>query len=434
MKHRLTRNLALKLLSLVVAFLIWLLVVNIDDPVKPKLFRDVRIQIINEDSVTEIDKTFDIISDEYVTIRVTERESILNRLGNDNFTVIADMENINEMDSVPLTVTCSNPAVTLDEMTIVPSSMKVSLEQKTQSDFVINVSTEGRCANGYVVGKTEVVQGKMVQIAGPESVLKRIGQVVAKVPVNGFKTDQRCEAELSVIDKNGDAFTGAQMQRIQIKDANGVLLTNNTVMVDVTMWEVMNDIPVEIQVEGEPAEGYHQTGLTTVPVTVNLVGTREALAKLDGKIILKDSISIEGATESVTTVFDITETLAEIEDLELVDGAEPTVSVTVQIEKSGDQTLRIPLSSLEILNRPEDRILTFSPADEIAVSIHTEDPNRIIARSDILASIDLSVCAEEGDHEIPVKIELPKGCELVSDVSLIVNSAIQQEQAEEAEG
>ena len=61
MKHKLTSNLSLKLLSLVFAFLIWLLVMNIDNPIVPKLFKDVKIQVINADSVTEIDKVFDIV-------------------------------------------------------------------------------------------------------------------------------------------------------------------------------------------------------------------------------------------------------------------------------------------------------------------------------------------------------------------------------------
>ena len=56
MKHKLTSNLSLKLLSLVFAFLIWLLVMNIDNPIVPKLFKDVKIQVINADSVTEIDQ------------------------------------------------------------------------------------------------------------------------------------------------------------------------------------------------------------------------------------------------------------------------------------------------------------------------------------------------------------------------------------------
>lgn len=50
---------------------------------------------------------------------------------------------------------------------------------------------------------------------------------------------------------------------------------------------------------------------------------------------------------------DLTETLSELEGIRLVADTEPTISVTVQIEKSGDQTLEIPLSSLEVQNRPD---------------------------------------------------------------------------------
>ena len=116
MKHKLTSNLSLKLLSLVFAFLIWLLVMNIDNPIVPKLFKDVKIQVINADSVTEIDKVFDIVSEETVVLKVTERRNIVQGLTSDDFTVVADMESLNDMDSVPLTVTCRNSAVTWDEI------------------------------------------------------------------------------------------------------------------------------------------------------------------------------------------------------------------------------------------------------------------------------------------------------------------------------
>lgn len=175
MKHRLTRNIGLKLLSLLVAFLIWLLVSNINDPMDSKVFRDIKIQTVNADSVTEIDKTFDFASADTVSIKVTERDSVLKKLNRDSFTVIADMESLNEMNSVPLVVICSNSAVTLDEISVVPSAVKVRLEQKKQSDFVVNIDCQGSPENGYEVGRTEVVQGRTVQIAGPESLVNRIG-------------------------------------------------------------------------------------------------------------------------------------------------------------------------------------------------------------------------------------------------------------------
>lgn len=430
MKHKLTRNLGLRLLSLVVAFLIWLLVVNIDDPTDSYLFRDIKIQTVNADSVAEIDKTFELVSDDSVVIKVTERKSVLDRLSKDSFTVIADMESINEMDSVPLTVICSNPSVTLDEIQVVPSSVKVKLEQKKQSEFVVTIATTGTEAKGYAVGKMEIVGGKTVQIAGPESIINKIDVVKANVNISQISSDRRLSASLSVYDKNGDALT-SQMERIQIKDSSGALIAENKVSVDITVWNVMNDIPVSVETSGTPADGYHVTSVTTVPVTVNLVGTPEALASVNGMIVLDSAVSVEGAKESFTAELDISQTLDEIEELQLVSGADPTIAVSVQIEKTGDQTIYMPLSNLEVENRPEDMILTFSPADQIAISVHTDNEESTIRMSQIKAKIDLSACSEAGDYEIPVEIELPDGYTLVSGVVLLVNAAEPQQIEEE---
>ncbi len=428
MKHKWTRNLSLKLLSLLVAFLIWILIDNIDDPTRSRLFRDVPIQVINGESVAEIDKVYDIVSEESVVLKVTERKSVLDRLSQSDFTVTADMENLNEMNTVPLSVTCSDMSVSWDEIEAVPSSMKVQLEQRKQSEFVVNVSLTGQPEKGYEVGRTEIVQGKTVQIAGPESMLNRIGQVVASVNVTRISNDQRLSATLSVYDKNGDPM---QMTRLQVKDSSGALLAENSVMVDVTLWEVRNDIDLEVETVGKPLEGYRLAGVSVMPETVSLVGTKEALDALGGKLVLKDKIPVSNVSESFIQDIDITETLADSDELRLVSEAEPVVAVSIQIEQSGDHTLRVPLSNLEVRNRPEEMTLTFSPADEIAVQVHSDDQTGVITVRDVKASIDLDVCTEPGIYEIPVQIELPEGYALTSDVSLVVTAEEQEKLPEE---
>jgi YbbR domain-containing protein len=256
MKHKLTRNLGLKIASLVTAFLIWLLVANINNPTKSVIFRGVKVKIINQDSVADIDKVFDVVEGDTVTLKVTERKKVLDTLKSDNFEVVADMECLNEMDAVPLYVTCDNASVTWDEIEIYPSSIKVQLEQKTQSEFQVTVATEGQTAKGYEVGATEVQSGKTVQVAGPESLLKKIGKITAVVNVSGMRSDKTVTATLHVYDKNEEEFLESQMDRIQIKDAAGVLLSDNQVDVSISIWEIMNDIPVIVETSGTPAEGY----------------------------------------------------------------------------------------------------------------------------------------------------------------------------------
>ena len=64
--------------------------------------------------------------------------------------------------------------MTLDEIEVIPSVQKVKLEPKKQNEFIVNVVTNGKPENGYEVGTTEVVGGKTVQVAGAESILKKI--------------------------------------------------------------------------------------------------------------------------------------------------------------------------------------------------------------------------------------------------------------------
>ena len=158
------------------------------------------------------------------------------------------------------------------------------------------------------------------------------------------------------------------MARLQIKDSSGVLLSNNEVMVDITLWEVMSDIPVEIRTTGTPAEGYRVAGISTMPVTVNLVGTKEALARLNGKNYCSGfCIGRRGELRNVSEEIDLTETLSELEGIRLVADTEPTISVTVQIEKSGDHDAGdSAFQLLEVQNRPDtDKIsLVISPADK----------------------------------------------------------------------
>ena len=79
---------------------------------------------------------------------------------------------------------------------------------------------------------------------------------MADVNVRGLDKSVRKTVELQIYDKNEEALSDSQMARLQIKDSSGVLLSNNEVMVDITLWEVMSDIPVEIRTTGTPAEGY----------------------------------------------------------------------------------------------------------------------------------------------------------------------------------
>lgn len=429
------RNIGLKIAALVIAFFVWVGVTNTNNPVKTQLFTNVPITIVNQDAVADIGKVVEQQGNGTVTLRVTDRRSVLSQLARNgsDFYVEADMKNLNNMNTVPLTVTCSNPQVTWDKIEVLPSSLSVKLEDKVEQTYVASISTNGTPATGWEVGSSSVTTGKNIVLAGPSSLMRRINQVVAPVDVAGLSSDYTLSSVLKVYDKNGDELTDAQMKSLEFKDAAGTVIKDHTVKVMVDLWKIRTDVPIRIRTTGTPAWGYRVSSIKMIPETISVAGTDEALAELGDELTVKDVINVSGAKENVKQEINLEDTLDQMSGLKLISDADPSVEVEVSIEKNGDVTLNIPLSDIAVQNRPEGMDLVFTPADKISVSVHaTEDDEKPLTAKDISLSIDLSRCAEPGSYEIPVQVTVPDGYELAGDVSLTVVSA-KQEAATEAD-
>lgn len=429
------RNIGLKIAALVIAFFVWVGVTNTNNPVKTQLFTNVPITIVNQDAVADIGKVVEQQGNGTVTLRVTDRRSVLSQLARNgsDFYVEADMKNLNSMNTVPLTVTCSNPQVTWDKIEVLPSSLSVKLEDKVEQTYVASISTNGTPATGWEVGSSSVTTGKNIVLAGPSSLMRRINQIVAPVDVAGLSSDYTLSSVLKVYDKNGDELTDAQMKSLEFKDATGTVIKDHTVKVMVDLWKIRTDVPIRIRTTGTPAWGYRVSSIKMIPETISVAGTDEALAELGDELTVKDVINVSGAKENVKQEINLEDTLDQLSGLKLISDADPSVEAEVSIEKNGDVTLDIPLSDIVVQNRPEGMELVFTPADKISVSVHaTEDDEKPLTAKDISLSIDLSQCADPGSYEIPVHVTVPDGYELAGDVSLTVVSA-KQEAATEAD-
>ena len=63
MRQLFTKNLGLKIISVLAASILWLVVVNVDDPVISKTYTGIPVEILNGDVLTEQGKCYDILSD-----------------------------------------------------------------------------------------------------------------------------------------------------------------------------------------------------------------------------------------------------------------------------------------------------------------------------------------------------------------------------------
>ena len=418
-------NIGLKIISVLVAFGIWLMVVNTDDPEKTQPF-NVTVTIENKEKLEEAGKVYRVIDNtDEVTIWVTARKSVIQSLRASDFKAIADFENLNEaVGSIPIVVECSNGKITQDKIKVLPPSLKIELEDKKEQEFVLNVEKTGKPVKGYEVASMDAVQGKKICIAGAESLLKIIGKVSVPVSVQGYSSDRTVTSSIKIIDKNGAPFTETQMNSLELKTMEGAVLSEGKVDVNVKLWPIKNGVPIKIIPNGMPADGYHITEVSTTPETLNIAGSEKALKEMGSSLKIEDLISVDGITEDMETEFDLTQVLQE-KNLKLESGTEPIITVKVKVEKWGDSTVAFPVAQLDIIAYPKDKNLVFTPADQLMIGVRStgevEALTSMLTADDIKASVDLTEYQDAGTYSVPVDVELPDGYELVSPVTIYVN-------------
>ena len=87
----LVNNLGLKILAVVLAFILWLVVYNIDDPKKSKTFTT-NVTVENASAVTDMNKCYEVLDGtNTVTFTVTGKRSELEKLDDTDFSAVADM-------------------------------------------------------------------------------------------------------------------------------------------------------------------------------------------------------------------------------------------------------------------------------------------------------------------------------------------------------
>ena len=427
MKHKWTNNLGLKVLSLLVSCLIWLVVTNTNDPESTQVYKNVPITIKNQDTITNANKTFTVVDGvDKINVYVTARKSIRAALNSGSFTVKADMENYNEaLGTVPLEISCEDARIRQEDLRIIPSSLKINMEDKVEQNFGVAVVTTGKADKGYELGKTTIVSGDTIRIAGPQSLINIIGKVTILLDITNMNTDSTNLYPIRIEDKNGAALTDGQMSNLELKDSNGVSLQNNSAEVRTEIWKVYNDIPLKANVTGEVAPGFKVSSITLSPQTINLVATEEAIDELGGELTLKDDISVEGLTETQDYTVDLNDTLNQYDSIRLETDISSAITVHVGIDEVGSKTFQMPISDIIMHNTPADKKLIFSPADAISISVKTTDDTEAgdidITLDDITAEIDLKSCEINGSYTLPVEITLPQGYELVNEVKIVVN-------------
>lgn len=341
MKKFLTNNIGLKILSVVAAFVLWMVVVNVDDPVVSRTYTGIPVEVVNGDAILKEGKTYEIMDgSDSISVIVSAKRSVIEQMSRDYIRATADMKDMTFMDTVPIEVRTVRFSDRIEAISARTKNLKVLVENLSKKQMVINVVANGNVNAGYLLGsiKPDV---NVVMVSGPESAVGMVSEARAEIDVTGMDSDMSTTAAVHLYDINGEMITSPLIESSVSK-----------VHVDAQILET-KDVDILPVVSGTAADGFGDTGAVECnPATIKVAGAGKIFNNLLHIIVPEGVVSVNGARENVVQTVNITSYLPE--GIRFADSSfDGTITITALVEQMQTMTVDVPIENITFTNLPE---------------------------------------------------------------------------------
>lgn len=371
-----TNNLVLKISSLAVAFLVWIIVVNVSNPIVTRNI-SVPLNVVNANIITDAGKTYSLMGANSVTVSYEVRSRDQSRISASDFNASIDLGDMYDITgAVPIAVeVVNNKDLIIGAVASKPSIVRVSIEDLQRKEFTLTTKITGTPSDGFSVGEVKLDKTNVV-VTGPVSVIGQISQIGVEIDVTGLDSDESGRAELKYFDANGNAFVISDSRVSKSFDNVGyslVMLNGRT-------------LALNFDVGGTAAQGYKFTGAESTTKSIQVRGQPEVLEGLDSITVPASALSVEGATGDVNITVDIKNFLP----ANVTAVGDTKVNVTLKVESLDKKSLTLTVNDLNIVGAKPGAATNIVP-EKITVVVSGLSANlESVTNADLKATLDVS--------------------------------------------
>lgn len=407
MRKMIRNNLGLKLLAFLSAFLLWLIVVNIDNPVMSKTFSGIPVIVEHSEILTEQKKTYQIVDDtQNVSVTVSAKRRTLSKIKAEDIIVTADIKEMYLDSQIPLEAVVIGYEGSYESAWTNPRNLQIQIEENISRTCNITPMAAGEVRDGFVLGNLQT-DPETVTINGPESLVDRISKVAAEVDVSGLAEDTTLASQLVFYDDDNDLIDQSRL---------GNNLGNFGVNVAVTLYKTRM-IPVYVDTSlAAVREGYSISSVKLAPEEINVAGPDEILDTVDSIEIPAEEFEGKEINSRTDFTLDLTKYLPD--GIQLADSMANSMMVAIAIERDGTKNFELPIGSITVKNLDDDLRMSYSKTDDLEVHVKGTKESLDSLNIERIAAIDLKEYKKAGTYTIPVQIELPGDCSLEEAVTV----------------
>ena len=402
LKMSLTNNIGLKFLAVLIALVLWLAIVNVNDPEKTITVSNIPISVTNESAITSRDMVYNVKSEQYLNITVSGKRSIVSNLSAEDFRATASLKELSKVNSIPVDVTTKNASLGR-KITIVKQSAQtilVDVENVEEKDFTDKV------ADGYVAGLSSMSTDE-VTVKAPTSIIDKIKKVAVRCSLDGTNTNISKKCPVILYDKNDKEIKSDEIE-----------LSDKKIRVNVNVLRA-KQVPISTINKdelGKPADGYVVDDVILSSDSITVYGSEESLDSIES-LDIQDDIDVSDAKGDVTQNIDVTGKLPK----GLSVSGESTITVKVLIKKLITRTFEYDASEVSLNDLSSDLDVQLV-TKKVKVTLQGEEEViSQLTKDDMAISADLGK-VKEGTTTVHVDVAVPDNTTLMNNVTIKIKA------------
>lgn len=400
-----TRNIGMKLVSIVIALIVWLSIINVSDPKVTRTISDIPIEKRNEDLVNVENKTYVSDSPNTVTIRIYGNRSEIQNIVAGDFTAYVDFSEMSSVNAVPVHVVPKNDKLK-DTVEITKQSVTMytgKIEETKENRINIFIRISGVPDDYYA--RSYNPSSESLTLSGSSKIIGSIDHFVANIDLQGStKSVTGVEAPLTAEDRNNKPV-----------DLTGIRLPQSSILVNVEVLPVQ-DIKIVLDTTNVKAASGWAIDYDNIEYTTSmpLAGAPEVLSKIEQIVIPYTVYDQIGSLETSVSL------LRYLPDGVYVASESDQISIKIPLERKQEKSFSVRTATVSVRNLDEMFKYTF---DNDTVEFNVYDLSRRlteITEVDLGLYIDLSEVHKAGDYSVPLHSTLQVADESLAEDEILV--------------
>ncbi len=277
------RNLPLKLLCILIAFVLWLYVIGEENPLINYGYSNVPIQLNNEEYLDKSGLVLEDLSKTEVNVKVKARRNDILKLDSSKIKVSIDLRSIKGAGYSKLPVEVDGLPSNIELISVNPSLVTVNVDKVVSRRFDVELSESGKPKDGFTLRDYKLNPSRVL-VRGPEKLMNTVDKAVIDVNTNNLDKDMDGRFKVNLLDPSGKPVSGLAVKPRKLYASFNVSSAKS--------------VPVKLVTRGTPAAGYKLYNEDVLPASVKIMGDKEVLESIDE--IRTQPLNLSGLTSGIS--------------------------------------------------------------------------------------------------------------------------------------